>query len=65
MDIYFIPFEEWTYILHNKNNIVEDLMKTFSDSHCIESHLQKLYANLNENEFVIFLFITFYFRLFF
>jgi hypothetical protein len=54
MDIYFIPFEEWTYILHNKNNIVKDWMKAFLDSHCIESHLQKLYANLNENEFVIF-----------
>jgi hypothetical protein len=44
----------WTYILHEKNNIVKDLMKAFLDSHGIESHLQKLYANLNENEFVIF-----------
>jgi hypothetical protein len=65
MDICFIPFEEWTYILHNKNNIVKELTKAFLDSHCIESYLQKLYANLNDNEFVIILFITSYFRFFF
>jgi len=31
--------KKWTYILCNKNNIVEDLMNAFLNSHWIESNL--------------------------
>jgi hypothetical protein len=43
--------KKWTYILCNKNNIVKDLMKEFLNSHYVESHLQRLYVNLNKNRF--------------
>jgi len=35
-------FKNWTYILHNKNIFVKNLMKVFLNSHCIESYLWRL-----------------------
>jgi len=43
----FQLLKKWTYVLHTRNNIVKILVKTFLNSHCIESHLQRLYMILN------------------
>ncbi len=51
-------FKNWTYILHNKNIFVQDLMKTLLDS---QIELNPIYEDCR---FFV-LFITCYFKLFF